>query len=160
MTETTIRGQKGMTSVKEMPVLQDGPPPGGFPAVRYARRIANSGPSGVTVLLVSSVVIGWGMYQVGQGNIYRRCAFLSCDDDAGSVEGRCALLEPESANELKCIFSGSYGVVTAGISLLRTCALNHILCCPYCRGLKAEKLAARQAILPLIQAEEDARFVF
>lgn len=98
MTETTIRGHKGMTSVKEMPVLQDGPPPGGFPAVRYGRRIANSGPSGAAVLLVSSAVIGWGMYQVGQGNIYRR-------------------------------------------------------------GLKAEKIAARQAILPLIQAEEDARFV-
>jgi len=98
MTEASIRGQKGMASVKDMPVLQDGPPPGGFPAVRYARRIANSGPSGLTVLLVSSVVIGWGMYQVGQGNIHRR-------------------------------------------------------------GLKAEKIAARQAILPLIQAEEDARFV-
>ena len=28
-----------------------------------------------------------------------------------------------------------------------------------CRGLKAEKIAARQAILPLIQAEEDARYV-
>jgi len=74
MTETTIRGHKGMTSVKEMPVLQDGPPPGGFPAVRYGRRIANSGPSGAAVLLVSSAVIGWGMYQVGQGNIYRRFA--------------------------------------------------------------------------------------
>ncbi|KAG0572261.1 hypothetical protein KC19_VG079700 [Ceratodon purpureus] len=98
MTETTIRGQKGMTSVKEMPVLQDGPPPSGFPAVRYARRIVNSGPSGATVLLVSSVIIGWGMYQVGQGNIFRR-------------------------------------------------------------GLKAEKLAARQAIVPFLQAEEDARFV-
>ncbi|KAG0596145.1 hypothetical protein M758_UG228400 [Ceratodon purpureus] len=98
MTETTIRGQKGMSSVKEMPVLQDGPPPGGFPAVRYARRIVNSGPSGATVLLVSSVIIGWGMYQVGQGNIFRR-------------------------------------------------------------GFKAEKLAARQAIVPFLQAEEDARFV-
>lgn len=31
--------------------------------------------------------------------------------------------------------------------------------CAHCRGLKAEKIAARQAILPLIQAEEDARLV-
>ena len=77
MTEASIRGQKGMASVKDMPVLQDGPPPGGFPAVRYARRIANSGPSGLTVLLVSSVVIGWGMYQVGQGNIHRRCDLVA-----------------------------------------------------------------------------------
>ena len=77
MTEASIRGQKGMASVKDMPVLQDGPPPGGFPAVRYARRIANSGPSGLTVLLVSSAVIGWGMYQVGQGNIHRRCDLVA-----------------------------------------------------------------------------------
>jgi len=54
MTETRIRGLKGMTSAKELPVLRDGPPPGGFPAMRYARRIANAGPSGVTALLVSS----------------------------------------------------------------------------------------------------------
>ncbi|KAL2652150.1 hypothetical protein R1flu_020278 [Riccia fluitans] len=98
MTEVTIRNQKGMTSVKEMPILQDGPPPGGFPAVRYARRIPNSGPGGAAVFLVSSLVIGFGFYQVGQGNIHRR-------------------------------------------------------------AVKAEKIAARQAILPLIQAEEDARFV-
>lgn len=77
MTEASIRGQKGMASVKDMPVLQDGPPPGGFPAVRYARRIANSGPSGLTVLLVSSAVIGWGMYQVGQGNIHRRLDLIA-----------------------------------------------------------------------------------
>ncbi|CAM6107027.1 unnamed protein product [Calypogeia fissa] len=98
MTEVTIRNQKGMTSVKEMPVLQDGPPKGGFPAVRYARRIPNSGPGGVAVFLVSSFVIGFGFYQVGQGNLYRRF-------------------------------------------------------------LKEEKHAAREAILPLIQAEEDANFV-
>lgn len=72
MTEVTIRNQRGMTSVKEMPILQDGPPPGGFPAVRYARRIPNSGPGGAAVFLVSSLVIGFGFYQVGQGNIHRR----------------------------------------------------------------------------------------
>ncbi|KAL3694308.1 hypothetical protein R1sor_007959 [Riccia sorocarpa] len=70
----------------------------GFPAVRYARRIPNSGPGGADVFLVSSLVIGFGFYQVGQGNIHRR-------------------------------------------------------------AVRAEKIAARQAILPLIQVEEDARFV-
>ncbi|KAJ7562310.1 hypothetical protein O6H91_03G063700 [Diphasiastrum complanatum] len=98
MTETLIRSKKGLASVKDLPVLQDGPPPGGFPAVRYARKIPNTGPGGVAVFLVSSVVIGWGLYQVGQGNLHRR-------------------------------------------------------------ALKAEKLAARKAILPFIQAEEDERFV-
>lgn len=72
MTELLIRRKKGMSSVKEMPVLQDGPPPGGFPSVRYARRIPNSGPGGVAVFLVSAVVISYGFYQVGQGNRKRR----------------------------------------------------------------------------------------
>eukprot|EP00246_Nothoceros_aenigmaticus_P009352 TRINITY_DN24807_c0_g1_i1.p1 TRINITY_DN24807_c0_g1~~TRINITY_DN24807_c0_g1_i1.p1 ORF type:complete len:144 (+),score=25.77 TRINITY_DN24807_c0_g1_i1:192-623(+) len=98
MTELTLRNKKGMVSVKEMPVLQDGPPPGGFPAIRYARKIPNSGPTGVTVFLVSAAVISWGLYQVGIGNRERR-------------------------------------------------------------AYKAEKIAARQTILPLIQAEEDARYV-
>lgn len=98
MTESTIRNQKGMASVKDMPILQDGPPSGGFPAIRYARRIPNSGPAGVAVFLVSSAVIAFGFYQVGQGNIHRR-------------------------------------------------------------ALKEEKITARQAILPVIQAEADSRFV-
>eukprot|EP00250_Pteridium_aquilinum_P000043 c10056_g1_i2 orf=285-716(-) len=98
MTELLIRRRKGMSSLKEMPVLQDGPPPGGFPAVRYARKIPNSGPGGVAVFLVSAAVISYGFYQVGQGNMKRR-------------------------------------------------------------ALKQEKYEARKAILPFIQAEEDARFL-
>jgi hypothetical protein len=97
-----------MTSVKELPVLQDGPPPGGFPAVRYARRIANTGPSGVTVLLVSSAVIGWGMYQVGQGNIYRRYAGSSrisfCHDGHGLVVAHYTLLECKVVSEFDAHF--------------------------------------------------------
>lgn len=38
-----------LQSVKDMPVVQDGPPPGGFPAVRYARRVPSTGPSGITL---------------------------------------------------------------------------------------------------------------
>ncbi|MCO5576244.1 hypothetical protein L7F22_030053 [Adiantum nelumboides] len=72
MTELLIRRRKGMTSVKDMPVLQDGPPPGGFPAIRYARRIPSSGPGGVSIFVVSSAVVFYGLYQVGQGNKKRR----------------------------------------------------------------------------------------
>eukprot|EP00252_Welwitschia_mirabilis_P014416 TRINITY_DN31687_c0_g1_i1.p1 TRINITY_DN31687_c0_g1~~TRINITY_DN31687_c0_g1_i1.p1 ORF type:complete len:140 (+),score=23.79 TRINITY_DN31687_c0_g1_i1:110-529(+) len=98
MTEAAIRGKAGMTSVKEMPVLQDGPPPGGFPPVRYARRIPNKGPGAVAVFLASIGIITYGMYKVGQGNKERN-------------------------------------------------------------QLKREKFAGRSAILPLLQAEEDLRFV-
>jgi len=76
MTEAAIRKKPGMVSVKDMPVLQDGPPPGGFPPVRYARRIPNKGPSAVAIFLAAFGAFSWGMYQVGKGNKIRRSAFL------------------------------------------------------------------------------------
>ncbi|XP_020269597.1 NADH dehydrogenase [ubiquinone] 1 alpha subcomplex subunit 13-B-like [Asparagus officinalis] len=93
-----IRKKPEMTSVKEMPVLQDGRPLGGFAPVRYARRIPTKGPSAVAIFLAAFGAFSWGMYQVGKGNKIRR-------------------------------------------------------------ALKEEKYAARRAILPLLQAEEDERFV-
>ncbi|KAJ8451187.1 hypothetical protein Cgig2_013959 [Carnegiea gigantea] len=98
MTEVVVRNKPGMASVKDMPLLQDGPPPGGFAPVRYARRIPNSGPSAMAIFLTAFGAFAWGMYQVGKGNKIRR-------------------------------------------------------------ALKEEKYAARRAILPMLQAEEDERFV-
>ncbi|KAF2557693.1 hypothetical protein F2Q68_00012851 [Brassica cretica] len=71
MTEAMIRKKPGMASVKDMPLLQDGPPPGGFAPVRYARRISNTGPSAMAIFLTVSGAFAWGMYQVGQGNKIR-----------------------------------------------------------------------------------------
>ncbi|KAI4372716.1 hypothetical protein MLD38_010915 [Melastoma candidum] len=98
MTEAMIRKKPGMASVKDMPVLQDGPPPGGFAPVRYARRIPNTGPSATAIFLAAFGAFSWGMYQVGKGNQIRR-------------------------------------------------------------ALKEEKYSARRAILPILQAEEDERFI-
>ncbi|KAG9445688.1 hypothetical protein H6P81_011816 [Aristolochia fimbriata] len=98
MTEAMIRKKPGMASVKDMPLLQDGPPPGGFAPVRYARRIPTKGPSAIAIFLTTLGAFSYGMYQVGQGNKIRR-------------------------------------------------------------AIKEEKYAARRAILPLLQAEEDERFV-
>lgn len=61
-----------MQSVKDMPVVQDGPPPGGFPAIRYARRVPSTGPTGFTLFAVGGIVMAYGFYRVGQGNIARR----------------------------------------------------------------------------------------
>jgi NADH dehydrogenase (ubiquinone) 1 alpha subcomplex subunit 13 len=55
-----------------MPVLQDGPPPGGFPAVRYARRVPSTGPGGFTLFAVGGLVMAWGFVKVGQTNQERR----------------------------------------------------------------------------------------
>lgn len=48
-----------------MPVVQDGPPPGGFPSVRYARRLPSTGPTGPTLFLVSGAIMAYGFYLVG-----------------------------------------------------------------------------------------------
>ncbi|ONM19230.1 putative isoprenylcysteine alpha-carbonyl methylesterase ICMEL2 [Zea mays] len=42
MTESLVQNKPGMASIKEMPVVQDGPPPGGFAPVRFAHRIPTS----------------------------------------------------------------------------------------------------------------------
>ena len=51
-------------SVNDMPAIQDGPPPGGYPAIRFARRIPNTGPSGFTLFAVSAAVMAYGFYKV------------------------------------------------------------------------------------------------
>ncbi|OAY67415.1 NADH dehydrogenase (ubiquinone) 1 alpha subcomplex subunit 13-B [Ananas comosus] len=111
MTESLVRKKPGMASVREMPVLQDGPPPGGFPPVRYARRIPSNGPSAAAIFLTAFGAFAWGMYQVGKGNKIRRYALL------------LYISSPSS----------------------------------YLGALKEEKIAARCAILPILQAEEDER---
>ena len=76
MTEAQIRKKPGMASVRDMPVLQDGPPPGGFAPVRYARRISSNGPSAMAIFLVAVGAWSWGMYRLGQGNKIRRSAIF------------------------------------------------------------------------------------
>ena len=53
-----------MQSIKDMPVLQDGPPPGGFPSVRYARRIPSTGPAGFTLFAVTASIMAYGFVKV------------------------------------------------------------------------------------------------
>lgn len=47
-------------------MVQDGPPPGGFPSVRYARRLPSTGPTGPTLFLVSGAIMAYGFYLVRQ----------------------------------------------------------------------------------------------
>lgn len=87
-----------MQSIKDMAMRQDGPPPGGFPAIRYGRKIPNSGPSGVAIFGIGAIIMAYGFYKVGQTNHKRK-------------------------------------------------------------DWKREKLRARMDIMPILQAEEDIRFV-
>lgn len=54
----------GVQSVKDMPMVQDGPPPGGFPSIRYARRLPSTGPTGFTLFAVGAAVMAFGFYRV------------------------------------------------------------------------------------------------
>ena len=45
-------------------MVQDGPPPGGFPSVRIARRIPSTGPGGFTVFAISASIMAYGFYLV------------------------------------------------------------------------------------------------
>jgi NADH dehydrogenase (ubiquinone) 1 alpha subcomplex subunit 13 len=38
-----------LQSVKDMPILQDAPPPGGFPSIRIDRRFGAAGPTGIAI---------------------------------------------------------------------------------------------------------------
>ena len=56
-----------------MPVVQDGPPPGGFPPLRYARRLPSTGPTGFTLFAVAGAIMAYGFVKIGQTNHHRRC---------------------------------------------------------------------------------------
>mmetsp|Transcript_15730 Transcript_15730/g.44016 ORF Transcript_15730/g.44016 Transcript_15730/m.44016 type:complete len:144 (-) Transcript_15730:197-628(-) len=109
MTEWLHRGGAGMKSIKDLQVLQDGPPPGGFPSVRIARRIPNTGPSGAAIFGIGALVMSYGFYLVGQTNIQRRAdraekeaarralvPLLQAEEDRRYLAERKALLEKEA----------------------------------------------------------------
>lgn len=64
MTEFIKRGTPGLVSIKDLPVLQDAPPPGGFPSIRIERRLPNTGPTGVAIFGIVAAVMGYGFYQL------------------------------------------------------------------------------------------------
>ena len=63
MTDYQRRSFPGIKSVKDFPVVQDGPPRGGFPAIRYGRKLPSTGPTGITIFAVAGVIITYGFYK-------------------------------------------------------------------------------------------------
>ncbi len=66
--------------MKDLPLLQDMPPPGGFPSVRIDRRLPSTGPTGVTLLLGACAVLTYGYYKVRISQCLLRptCLLTSC----------------------------------------------------------------------------------
>mmetsp|Transcript_10928 Transcript_10928/g.21635 ORF Transcript_10928/g.21635 Transcript_10928/m.21635 type:complete len:143 (-) Transcript_10928:237-665(-) len=50
------------------PPVQDMPPKGGYPAIRYSRNLPNRGPPGAVLWAGLVGTITWGFYRLGQGN--------------------------------------------------------------------------------------------
>lgn len=61
-----------MKSVKDLPIVQDGPPPGGYPSIRYARKIPDTGPTGTALFGAAILVMGYGFYRMINNNYKRR----------------------------------------------------------------------------------------
>ena len=62
--------------MKDLPVLQDGPPAGGFPSIRFARRLPSTGPTGFTLFSVTTAIMAYGFYKVGGHTTLKTCACL------------------------------------------------------------------------------------
>ena len=95
MTEAVRGFGKGAKSVKDLKYIQDGPPAGGFPAIRYARRIGAPGPTGVAIFGVGAAICAYGFYRVGQAN-HKRNEYLK-----EKVAARKALLPVLQAEEVR-----------------------------------------------------------
>lgn len=77
-------------------MVQDGPPAGGFPSVRYARRLPATGPKGPTLFLASAAVMAYGFYLV----CHRRALPLPY---AARLLAASVLLRCSASPDLRCI---------------------------------------------------------
>ena len=61
MTDYVIRARRagvaGLESVRDLPIKQEMPPSGGYPAVRFARSMPNTGPSGAVLFAGMATVV-------------------------------------------------------------------------------------------------------
>ena len=92
-----------------MPALQDGPPPGGFPSIRYGRRVPTTGPTGTALFAATAGVMAYGFYMVVTTNQARRAEaeekralraalvpVLQAEEDRRFVAGMARALEREA----------------------------------------------------------------
>ena len=67
MTDYVIRtrraGVSGVDSVHRLPIKQEMPPSGGYPAVRFSRSMPNAGPSGALLMAGAFTLFCYGMYR-------------------------------------------------------------------------------------------------
>lgn len=126
----------GLTGGPQQPsrvVRQEVAPKGGYAPINVARNVPKSIGRGAGLLLVgTAAMMSYGFYRLGNFNVKRRYV----EKKYFSLHARTLQTIPHT--------NYSYPLIL----------LRHT-----CRMLKQEKKDIRLAIIPLLQAEEDARFV-
>lgn len=113
------RVPSAVQSVKDLITKQEGPPPGGFPAIRYARRLPSTGPTGATLFAVGAAISAYGFYKVGIANEIRRCVSPNCPapggvhsiDSISTVISSCTVICPWCTAPLS-----AYGFYKVGVN--------------------------------------------
>ena len=70
-------------------IVQDGPPQGGFPAVKVGRSLPGGGMSSIAMAAGCVLTFSFGMYKIIMANRFRRCSAcltqLSYDRAASAI---------------------------------------------------------------------------
>lgn len=139
-----------LQSIKDMPVLQDGPPPGGFPSVRYARRIPSTGPAGFTLFAVTASIMAYGFIKVSQPACTCMLRFDMATSSSQLPVSSACFAQLQLCRQ--CVAVIKHALNSQQPCNVQVGQTNHEK-----RAAKAEKKAARFAIMPILQAEEDRR---
>ena len=136
----------------DLPVRQDGPPPGGFFPIRFGKRIPNTGPAGTTMLMGT-----FSLIDIVHCPLYSTYFQVSRPTILSPSPGKSPLffltslppsLSPPLTSNL--LPPATLGVMTYGWFQVRRGMDNRA-------AEKEEKRRARLALVPTLVAERDAR---
>ncbi|KIY95459.1 NADH:ubiquinone oxidoreductase B16.6 subunit [Monoraphidium neglectum] len=176
--------KRGFPSAKDLPILQDTPPPGGFPAIRIDRRLPSTGPTGVTIFAVGAAVSAYGYYKIYQMIQARnkpqpsRGALSSCGAAGGGGAGgrphhwqgrRQPRGSPARGRQLRRRGGGTADASSiTGCIRLTAVAIGAAVKQGSCSSGPTAALGAadtvdleltRAPVVPVLQAEEDIKWV-
>ncbi|KAL5676634.1 hypothetical protein ACJX0J_012765, partial [Zea mays] len=134
MTESLVQNKPGMASIKEMPVVQDGPPPGGFAPVRFAHRIPTSarGTRGTRSLSLMWLIFSYKAWGALLGRrLAERGIIVACIDYRNFPQGTISDMVSDASEAISFICNNvvSFGGDPNKTYLMGQSAGAHIVAC-------------------------------